>query len=68
MIGDEIRKARMGAKLTQERLAVCAGLSREYVSILERGGKSPTVSVLTKICRVLGIRVWVLMRRAEEGR
>jgi transcriptional regulator with XRE-family HTH domain len=66
MLGNELRKARIDAKLTQEQLAARAGLTREYISILEGGKKSPTVTALAKICKVCGIRVWQLMRRVEE--
>jgi transcriptional regulator with XRE-family HTH domain len=58
----------MQVVLSQERLAAKAGLSREYVSILENGKRSPTVGALTKQCRVMGIWVWKLIRRAEEAK
>jgi len=39
--------------LSQELLAARAGIDRTYVSILERGLKSPTVETLENICRAL---------------
>jgi len=66
MIGQELRKAREAAGLTQEGLAFEARLHRTYISILERDLKSPTLEVLARICRVLGIRVSELIRRAES--
>ena len=48
MLGDEIRKARRKAGVTQEELAFRAGISRQYVSLLELGRKSPTVFVLLR--------------------
>ena len=36
MMGEELRKARVRAGLTQEQLSFRAGLSRPYVSQLER--------------------------------
>jgi transcriptional regulator with XRE-family HTH domain len=36
MLGEELRKAREAAGLTQERLAFRAGFSRPYISQLER--------------------------------
>jgi len=66
MLGDELRKARQKAGLTQEALAAKAKVSREYVSKLEHGRQSPTVEMLIRICKVLGVQAWVLLRRAEK--
>jgi transcriptional regulator with XRE-family HTH domain len=66
MLGDEIRKARLAAKLTQEQLAFKAEISRNYVSLLELNQKSPTVDVLLRIAKALGIRAWTLIRAIEE--
>ena len=54
MLADELRRARVAAGLSQEKLAAKAGISREYVNYLERGKRSPTVTVFVKICRALG--------------
>ena len=54
MLGDELRRARRNAGLTQEQLAAKADISREYVSQLERDRQSPTVDMLLRICRILG--------------
>ena len=53
MLGDELRRARRSAGLTQEQLAAKADISREYVSQLERDRQSPTVDMLLRICRIL---------------
>ena len=67
MIGRELRRAREAAGLTQEELAFRARLHRTYISILERELKSPTLDVLGRICRVLGLPVSALVRRAERA-
>jgi transcriptional regulator with XRE-family HTH domain len=66
MLGDEIRKARLAAELTQEQLAFEADISRNYVSLLELNQKSPTVEVLLRVARALGIRASVLIEAIEE--
>lgn len=66
MIGDELRKARLAAGLTQEGLALEANVDRSYVSELEHDKKSPTVDMLFRLCRVLQIRPSELIRRVEE--
>jgi transcriptional regulator with XRE-family HTH domain len=68
MLGEELRKAREAAGLTQERLAFRAGFSRPYISQLERDLKSPTLHALFLICDALGIKVSEMVARVEEGR
>ena len=66
MLGDELRKTRCRAGLSQEELALRAGISREYVSILERNKKSPTVATLVRVCKALGVPAWQVMRKVES--
>ena len=66
MLGDQIRKARLDAGLTQEELAFRAKISRQYVSLLELGEKSPTVSTLEKIARALGVKASALLAASED--
>ena len=66
MLGDELRKAREQAGLTQEDLAFKARIHRTYVSQLERDRKSPTLAVLFRICDALGISASRLIARVER--
>lgn len=66
MIGVELRKAREGAGLTQVQLAKAAGLHRTYISLLERDKKSPTVDVLFRLCRAIGIKPSRFVARLER--
>jgi len=68
MLGDEIRKARLAKDLSQEQLAFKAGISRNYVSLLELNEKSPTVDVLMRVAKALGIRASALIEAVEESR
>jgi transcriptional regulator with XRE-family HTH domain len=68
MMGEELRKAREQAGLTQEQLAFRAEYSRPYISQLERDLKSPTVDTLFRLCDVLGIKASELVARVEEAR
>jgi transcriptional regulator with XRE-family HTH domain len=52
--GQNIRRHREIAKLTQVQAAAKMGCSQAYWSALERDKKSPTVRTLQKIARVLG--------------
>lgn len=55
MIGDELRKARTHAGMTQQALAERVGLTREYVSQIELDKRLPTIPVYVRICRALGL-------------
>ena len=67
MLGDEIRKARLGVGLTQEKLAFKAGVSRQYVSLLELNEKSPTVDMLIRVCRAMGASAGKIVTRIEKA-
>lgn len=68
MLGEELRKARKAAGLTQEDLAFRARLSRNYISLLELDEKSPTVDTLLRICNAMKIRASQLIAAVEEAR
>jgi len=68
MLGEELRRAREAAGLSQEQLAFRANLDRSYVSQLENGHKSPTVNVLFRICDALGVRPSEIFARVERAR
>lgn len=67
MLGEQIRKARQAAKLSQEQLGFRAGLDRTYISQLENDKKSPTVEALFRICAALGVKTSVLIARVERS-
>lgn len=67
MLGDELRKARDDAKMTQEELSFAAEIDRTYVSMLENNKKSPTVDVLLRICKALGVSASDVIARVEQS-
>jgi transcriptional regulator with XRE-family HTH domain len=68
VLGDEIRKARIAAKLTQEELAFKADLSRNYISLLELDQKSPTVTTLLRLCEAVGVKASKLIAKVEANK
>ena len=60
--------ARERAGLTQEELSFRAGLSRPYVSQLERNLKSPTVATLFLICDALDVSAADVVGRVDAAR
>ena len=53
VFGEHLRQLRKAASLTQEELAFRVGLDRTYISLLERGIKSPTLNTFFRLCKVL---------------
>ena len=50
-VGRRIAEARNRADLKQETLAVQVGISRQYLSEIERGLSSPTIDLLVKLAK-----------------
>jgi transcriptional regulator with XRE-family HTH domain len=74
-IGARLRAARKLKVLTLDQVAQSAGLTKGFVSRLERDDVSPSVASLVAVCDVLGLRVGELfdppvtsVLRAGEGR
>ena len=65
MLGEHLRKARLARGLSQETLAFDAQVSRNYVSLLELNEKSPTVDVLLRICKAMGVSAADIIRAVE---
>jgi transcriptional regulator with XRE-family HTH domain len=68
MIGDELRKAREAAGLSQEQLGFKANIHRTYVSQLERDIKSPTLDVFFRLCDAVGMSPASLISRIDRHR
>jgi len=51
--------------LSHERLALESDYSREYISLLERGRKSPSLGAVFRLAQVLAIPPSELVQRAE---
>jgi transcriptional regulator with XRE-family HTH domain len=75
LIGAKLRNARQLRGLTLDRVAQSAGLTKGFVSRLERDDVSPSVASLVAVCEVLGLRVGDLFDpprtsviRSGEGR
>ncbi|MGB8685926.1 MAG: helix-turn-helix transcriptional regulator [Microcoleus sp.] len=66
-LGRVLARYRAIAKISQEELADRAGIHRTYVSQIERGLKSPTLSVLLKISKSLNTTVSRFIAEAEQN-
>ncbi len=59
--GQQLQRLRIRRGLTQEQLAVKAGLVRVYVTKLEQGEHDPTLSVLVRLAKALRVPVTELL-------
>lgn len=56
-----VKEARKAIGLSQEKLALDAGIDRTYISQIERGVCNPSLEVLVKVSVVLGVEVVELL-------
>ncbi len=54
-LGLNIRKIREQNGLTQEKLAELARVDYSYLNLIENGRRNPSIKVVTKIARALGM-------------
>lgn len=54
-LGRGIRRCRERAGLSQEELAGRAGLHRNYVGLVERGERNPTIRTIFRLARTLNV-------------
>lgn len=54
-IGQQVKRAREGARLTQEQLSEILDCSPQYFSLLENGRYGISVKMLRKLCLALNV-------------
>jgi transcriptional regulator with XRE-family HTH domain len=63
--GTTLRAVRQGRKLSQEELGFASGYHRTYISLLERGQKSPSLNTIFKLAAALKILPSDMVRDVE---
>ena len=65
MLGQRIKQIRNSKKLTQDEFADILGLTKNFISLIETGNRTPSDRTISDICRVSNIsEVWL---RTGEG-
>jgi len=66
-LGERLRRARLSRRLSIDDTAAAAGLTKGYLSKVERGLNQPSSAVLLRVCAALGLAPGDLLR-ATTGR
>ena len=56
-LGRKIQRLRKAQKITQEELAEMVGISRVYMGYIEQGRESPSLKLLMKLSKKMGVKV-----------
>lgn len=61
-LGQRIRELRRERRITQERLALTAGLNRAYVGYIERAERQASIETVEKLAVALGVELYECFR------
>lgn len=64
--GAALRRMRLAARMSQEQLALEAGVQRNFISLIETGQNQPTIGTIAKLARALGMKASELVAAAES--
>ena len=69
-LGDRVRGFRHGLGLSQEQLALKAGINRTYIASLEAGRRNPSIDLIARLAFALEVDAGDLVRglQDEDGR
>jgi len=65
-VGKRIKIVRQRSGLTQDQLAEQVGLSPKYISGIERGVENPTMDILIRLAKMLGVEPYDLFLFGES--
>jgi HTH-type transcriptional regulator/antitoxin HipB len=66
-LGEAVRKQRLGLGLSQEELGRRAGMTQSAVARFEAGGTVPTIPVLDRLARALGLDLKIELAPHSES-
>jgi len=67
VLGQVLRQRRLKAKLSQEEVAFRASTQQGYISLIERGERSPSVVTLSLLARALDTSMTSIIRDVERA-
>jgi len=66
IFAENLRKARLAKKLSQEQLAELANLHRTYVGSVERAERNVSIDNIERLAMALGVTTALLLRRGTK--
>ncbi|HLX72700.1 MAG TPA: helix-turn-helix transcriptional regulator [Verrucomicrobiae bacterium] len=66
LFGSVVRTRRIAAGLSQEKLAERSGLHPNYISMIERGVRNPTLDASARIAKALKVGLPALIEEAQK--
>lgn len=67
MVGQFIRQSREDQGMTQEEVALRAGIDRSYLSEIERDRKNPTVDMFMRLCRAMEVPAATIIEKLDAA-
>jgi transcriptional regulator with XRE-family HTH domain len=67
VLGEVFRRQRERKGLSQEALAVAAGVHRNYVGFVERGERNPSFNQVVRLAKALDLSVVELARLFDDA-
>ena len=65
-VGLNLARLRREKGLTQEQLEELSDVSQQYLSGLESGVRNPTILILTRIAKALGVSLFTLLAGLDD--
>jgi len=67
LVALNLRRLRVARQISQDDLALAAGIERSYAGHLERGSKNPTIVTLEKLALAMECEIAELFQKIPEG-
>jgi transcriptional regulator with XRE-family HTH domain len=67
ILAQNVRAARQALYLSQEGLALAAGIDRTYISGIERGTRNPSLALIVRLAESLGTTPAELLMPRSSG-
>lgn len=65
--GARLKERRQELGLTQPQLSDQTGITAAYISTIENGKANPTLDMMVKLAKVVGLEVWDMIRPAPDA-
>lgn len=63
--GKILKKYRLKSGLSQEKLALISKIDRTYISLLERGKRTPSINIVFKLANAMDVLPHVIIKDLE---